>query len=116
MGKKKLYHPVSLHVIRGGFEYCGCTVGRVHQVEAMPEQEVAFYSVDILTHPPSWLKKPPSKLIEAIQSCFLDDIRVTKIVTKVYASGHHDILVSLRCQVIHEDSQRQDEVLGYLSQ
>jgi len=77
MGKTTLYHPVSLHVIRGAAEYCGFQFGTIKQKWSDREKQTARYDVEIV--------KMPGDLMETgtllgihhdLQNCFMDDIRV----------------------------------------
>lgn len=76
MGKVTLYHPVSLHVIRGAAEYCGFQFGKLKQMYADPENLAARYEATIQRVPPEFLDKSNSVIQEALQQCFMDDIRV----------------------------------------
>lgn len=76
MGKKTLYHPVSLHVIRGAAEYCGFQFGKLKQMWSQPEELSARYEVTIQQIPPRFQDKSNSIIQEALQNCFMDDIRV----------------------------------------
>jgi len=76
MGKKTLYHPVSLHVIRGAAEYCGFRFERVHQLNSFPENQSARYNVTIVEFPAGWDRQPLDLMQDQLQACFMDDIRV----------------------------------------
>jgi len=76
MGKKTLYHPVSLHVIRGAAEYCGFQFGKLKQMWSDPEHLSARYEVTIQQIPQRFQDKSNSIIQEALQNCFMDDIRV----------------------------------------
>jgi hypothetical protein len=76
MGKTTLFHPVSLHVIRGAAEYCGFKFQKVHQLNSFPADGSARYNVTIVGFPAGWDKKPLDLMQSALQNCFMDDIRV----------------------------------------
>jgi len=76
MGKTTLWHPVSLHVIRGAAEYCGFKFEKVHQLNAFPEEGKARYNVTIVAWPKGWNMAPLDLMQSALQNCFMDDIRV----------------------------------------
>jgi len=76
MGKTTLYHPISLHVIRGAAEYCGFQFEKVHQLNSFPENHTALYNVTIVKFPKGWNKQPLDIMQSMLQDCFMDDIRV----------------------------------------
>jgi len=77
MGKKTLYHPVSLHVIRGAAEYGGFQFGTIKQKWNDPEKRTARYDVEIKKMPGDLMKKGTLLRIQyELQNCFMDDIRV----------------------------------------
>jgi len=77
MGKKTLYHPVSLHVIRGAAEYCGFQFGTIKQKWNDPEKRTARYDVEIKKMPDDLMKTGTLLGIHHdLQNCFMDDIRV----------------------------------------
>lgn len=47
MGKKTLYHPVSLYVIRGAFDQHGYVLGRIKQTFCSVERGTASYRIEI---------------------------------------------------------------------
>lgn len=76
MGKTTLFHPVSLHVIRGAAEYCGWKFKHVHQTMAEPDRNRARYSAEIEKMPKRVFGQTPMFMQNELQNCFLDDIRV----------------------------------------
>jgi len=76
MGKKTLYHPVSLHVIRGAAEYCGFRFEKVHLLNSFPENQSARYNVKIVEFPAGWDRQPLDLMQNQLQACFMDGIRV----------------------------------------
>lgn len=77
MGKKTLYHPVSLHVIRGAAEYCGFRFGAIKQKWNSLQNQEAEYTAEIVKMPDDMAKTGTLLGIHhALQSCFMDDIRV----------------------------------------
>jgi len=79
MGKKTLYHPVSLHVIRGAAEYCGFQFSRLYQRKADPEELTASYIAEIVGIPTDASQWPLWRIFAALTNCFMDDIRVVGI-------------------------------------
>jgi|SRR6267142_4839898 len=76
MGKTTLYHPVSLHVIRGAAEYGGFQFGKLKQMWSSRENATARYEATI-QQTPAWLTNCSSLIIQnELQTCFMDDIRV----------------------------------------
>jgi len=79
MGKTTLYHPVSLHVIRGAAEYCGWKFGKIEQEFSDGERLRAQYKA-IIERSPLDLKDVPYKsIVKQLQHCFMDDIKVTHV-------------------------------------
>jgi len=76
MGKTTLYHPVSLHVIRGAAEYCGFQFGKLKQLWSDPEKMTARYEATIQRVPAAWVNESPMIIQNELQNCFMDDIRV----------------------------------------
>jgi len=76
MGKTTLYHPVSLHVIRGAAEFCGFQFGKLKQLWSDQEALTARYEATIQRIPPHVDQKYTMFIQEALQNCFMDDIRV----------------------------------------
>jgi hypothetical protein len=76
MPKRTLYHPVSIHVLRGALEYCGITPGRLRQIGVNNAERSAIYRCDIIAVPKGlWSESLPAKR-RAIQSCFASDVAV----------------------------------------
>jgi len=76
MGKTTLYHPVSLHVIRGAAEYCGFKFDKIHQLNGYPELKTARYNITVVGFPQGWDKQPLDIMQSMLQECFMDDMRV----------------------------------------
>jgi len=76
MGKATLYHPVSLHVIRGAAEYCGFKFETITQINGYPELKVARYNITVVGFPLNWDKQPLDIMQSMLQECFMDDMRV----------------------------------------
>lgn len=79
MGATTLYHPISLHVIRGAAEYCGWKFSTIKQIAANPELFSALYEVSIEDIPAKLDTYGPEIMIRQLQHCFMDDIEVLKI-------------------------------------
>lgn len=78
MGKKTLYHPVSLHVIRGAAEYCGFQFGKIKQRWAVPETQQASYDLEIARMPGDLATSGTLlRIHHDLQECFMDDIEVS---------------------------------------
>jgi hypothetical protein len=76
MGKTTLYHPVSLHVIRGAAEYCGFQFGKLKQLWGNPEKRTARYEATIQQVPALFVNQSTMVIQNELQKCFMDDIRV----------------------------------------
>jgi len=76
MGKTTLYHPISLHVIRGAAEFCGFRFEKVHQLAGFSEKQSARYNVTIAEYPKGWDTQSLDLMQKDLQACFMDDIRV----------------------------------------
>jgi len=76
MGKITLYHPISLHVIRGAAEFCGFQFGKLKQIWSEPENLRARYEATIQQLPSKINQNDMIYVQEALQNCFMDDIRV----------------------------------------
>jgi len=95
MGATVRFHPVSLHVIRGGAAYCGYKLGRIRQAEISKDRNRARYITTIEGYPldlnnPSLLDHQ-----HTLNACFVNDIQVLRVWqtrgTKIYA----EIMVQL---------------------
>ena len=76
MGKTTLYHPVSLHVIRGAVEYCGWKFKTIKQVDSNLEKGRASYIAEIEIMPNEVWLSSALEMEKQLQKCFMDDIRV----------------------------------------
>jgi hypothetical protein len=76
MGKTTLFHPISLHVIRGAAEYCGWKFKHIHQTDAEPDRGRARYVAEVEAMPKRVLGLSQSAWQDDLQNCFMDDIRV----------------------------------------
>jgi len=76
MGKTTLYHPVSLHVIRGAAEYCGFQFGKLKQLWSDPKKMTARYEATIQQVPALFADQSTMVIQNELQNCFMDDIRV----------------------------------------
>jgi len=74
MGKTTLYHPVSLHVIRGAAEYCGWKFGKIKQVGAEKGEGWARYTAEIETVPKRLANDGPMAMLNDLRDCFAVDI------------------------------------------
>jgi len=81
MGKTTLYHPISLHVLRGAAEFCGFKFGKVKQVFSDQRENRAKYVAEIVEFPGGMDpdKASHKTLIGAVKKCFMDDILVVAL-------------------------------------
>lgn len=79
MGATTLYHPISLHVIRGAAEYCGWKFGKIKQVTADKAKRLAIYHCTIERMPRAAAGWPIEIIRRQLQHCFMDDITVKKV-------------------------------------
>lgn len=79
MGKKTLYHPVSLNVIRGAAEYCGFQLGKLKQLSVDREVGVAVYQTELLCVPADAADSSNDKLRERLNGCFVADVDVENV-------------------------------------
>lgn len=85
MGKKTLYHPVSVNVLRGALEFCGITPGRLRQLDSDRETGTATYEMRIEKMPASMARKSTRECAQAIQSCFASDVEVKAYGSEFFA-------------------------------
>jgi len=79
MGKQTLYHPVSLHVVRGAAEYCGFKFGKLKQVKSDPTGLTATYSAQIVELPKAVKHGNIEYIRQALADCFNADIKVLAV-------------------------------------
>lgn len=101
MGKKTLYHPVSLHVLRGAVEYCGFKFGRLQQINSDPTGLTATYRAVIEKAPKHCEGKSLEYVHFALQECFNADIKVLT----VSATSHGAMTVRI-CSRIPRDPEQ----------
>lgn len=77
MGKTTLYHPVSLHVIRGSLENSGFKASRIKQLGSSKETKWAKYTLNLTKTPRGFSKVSPYDAIKILDGCFSKDITVT---------------------------------------
>jgi len=82
MGKKTLYHPVSLHVLRGALEYCDIKIGRLVQTSASLEFNSATYRATITEMPGSVDYRTSRNIANALQECFAQDVTVLSVTSE----------------------------------
>lgn len=95
MGKTTLYHPVSLHVIRGAAEYCGWKFSKIHQTDCDKDRKSARYVAEVTTMPKRVWGKTTLIMQNELQECFLDDIRVHWLRQSRTGKWYVDIQVTL---------------------
>lgn len=97
MGKTTLYHPISLHVIRGAAEYCGFAFGKIKQLNSNAEEGRAVYTADVLKMPGDLMKTGTLLGIHHdLQECFMDDIRIDWVHMKQSGTWSCKITVYLK--------------------
>lgn len=74
MGKTTLFHPVSLHVIRGAAEYCGWKFGKIVQTSNNPTDGWARYTAQIEITPARVENASPMERLNDLRDCFAADI------------------------------------------
>jgi hypothetical protein len=79
MGKKTLYHPVSVNVIRGQLEFHGITPGRLHQTWASFEKARATYRLQLDEMPKELWGKGVDAIADYVQGCFSSDVTVHRV-------------------------------------
>jgi hypothetical protein len=84
MGKKTLYHPVSLNNIRGGIESAGISVGRIRQTSVDHLSNSATYNVELLKMSRYHQKLDSSMFMYGIEANFAGDVEVLR-----YGMTHH---------------------------
>jgi len=92
MGATTLYHPISLHVIRGAAEYCGFQFGKLKQLWNDPDLQIARYEATIQQVPATWVNESTMIIQDVLQNCFMDDIRIHWV--------HHTKSGVLACHIV----------------
>ena len=95
MGATTLYHPISLHVIRGAAEYCGWRFGRIKQIGVDKALGKARYECQIQEMPRNAINWPVKTLKNQLQHCFMDDIVVERVTAHSNGSAYAVLNVSL---------------------
>ena len=97
MPKTTLYHPVSIYVIRGSFDYSEFGIGRLRQIWSNQSLGQAGYVAELTSCPKGFLSKSIKGQLEAINRIFASDIQVTGIVTRMTLRGKsHRIQISIQ--------------------
>jgi hypothetical protein len=104
MGRRTLYHPLSLHVIRGALEFCGVKIGRLTQQSSDMSQETATYNADIIHTTRDFRKASIPDLAAEIQNCFAQDVTVSKIFSTYDPKTHKMTLTAVLYVDIHVDT------------
>lgn len=74
-----MYHPVSLHVVRGAAEYCGFKFGRLKQLRNNPTGLYAIYHAQVTVLPKHCQGKSLEYIHFALSECFNADIKVETV-------------------------------------
>jgi len=106
MGKTTLYHPVSLHVIRGAVEYCGWKFKHIKQFNAEPDRGRARYVAEIEIVPDEAKNQSPVIMQNILQDCFMDGIRVHWLRQNKAGTWFIDIQVDLGKSWLEADNGR----------
>jgi len=104
MGKRTLYHPVSLHVLRGALEYCGIKLGRLVQIEASLEEKKAYYRATIIDIPDALRSYPTWDIAKELQECFAQDVTVLVVTSEYHVKLEKLILTAILLCDTHEVS------------
>jgi hypothetical protein len=112
MGKKTLYHPISLHVIRGAAEYCGWKFGKLNQIAGDIETGHALYIAEIVIMPRGASLWPESVKLKQLQHCFMDDIKVVALSQSFKGKWRAKLSISLKEEVDQEFRARTSAPLG----
>lgn len=79
MGKKTLYHPVSLNVLRGAAEYGGFALGKFRQTKFDETTNVATYDA-VITKIPTRLEQSNFKILAAhMNGLYASDVEVLQV-------------------------------------
>jgi len=79
MGATTLYHPISLHVVRGAMAYCGWKCGKIQQITADFANTTAKYKLEIVDMPKSLSIYGAQIVAKQLQHCFAADITVNRV-------------------------------------
>jgi len=104
MGKKTLYNPVSLHVLRGALEYCGIKLGRLVQIGGSPSLETATYRATIVQIPQAMRSFLPSQLANELQECFARDVQILSVRSEYDVKRKKSALTAILFVDIHEQA------------
>jgi len=101
MGKKTLYHPVSLHVIRGAAEYCGFRFGKLTQTASDPTGYSARYIADLVDMPADCKDRALPYILARLNECFAADIHATEL----RAGTCHKIRATIKTRIVTDARQ-----------
>jgi len=101
MGKKTLYHPVSLHVLRGAAEYCGYQFGRMTQVKSDPTGLSATYKVSVDKLPARTKDRSLSFIWGDLQACFNAEIKVIEM----EENTNRGVFALIRASIVRDPEQ-----------
>ena len=76
MGKKTLYHPVSLYAIRASLAMYGYKAGVIRQLISNPNAEWAQYTVTLIDPPVAFKSLNQFDQMDTLNNCFADDVQV----------------------------------------
>jgi len=79
MGATTLYHPVSLHVIRGAAEFHNFKFGKIKQTRHDFKRCEAVYEAEIISMPKGLTLYSNEVIQRQLDHCFADDIQVTNV-------------------------------------
>jgi len=79
MGKRTLFHPVGLHIIRGAAEHCGYLFGRLKQTGISHDLKHAVYVTEIVEMNAEDRDNGLSEIQFDLDACFAEDVNVTLI-------------------------------------
>lgn len=114
MGKKTLYHPVSLNVLRGAAEYGGFVFGKFRQIGVDQLRGKATYEVQIVGIPQDESVMDLPHLWKVLKRCFSTDVTVDHVwLTKQGAiKAQLHCVASERLSPVNVDDSRAMQAAG----
>lgn len=111
MGKTTLYHPVSLHVLRGAAQYCGWNISRITQLDADRGSGSASYLCRINRVPSGLADYGPAVILKQFQHCYAQDVKVLFI--SMTSSGQVLATIAVQLQGDSQESPRDPDKLPW---
>ena|SRR5256885_1141326 len=95
MGKTTLYHPISLTVLRGSMIHNGFIPGRLVQIIANHEKNLAIYKLELKQLPADLYEVSPARVAACLQESFMDDVKVIG----VWYTRNENYIAEIRVQL-----------------